>query len=265
MLHSWASTDDPIDRKELEKIRGFLVYVSLTYKALVPYLKGIHLTLESWRPDRDEEGWKLPAKEREQLESDFDSPPTVVKQVPRFKSDIRAIRKLTESCTPPKLLARPSKGSKAVIVFGDASGEGFGTSLWTYGSTSVHTEHGLWTKEYGSRSSNFRELYNLILRLESLVQSGQLENGSEVFMFTDNSTSESAFYRGTSTSFLLFELVLRARRMEMLGQIFLRVVWVAGTRMNDCTGNRRSFTRRLKDWRNGRRSHAPLRPSESLV
>jgi hypothetical protein len=36
-----------IPHKTLESIRGFLVYVARTYTALVPYLKGIHLTLDS--------------------------------------------------------------------------------------------------------------------------------------------------------------------------------------------------------------------------
>jgi len=42
--------------KELEKGRGFLVYLSRTYPSIVPYLKGIHLTIDSWRPNRDEDG-----------------------------------------------------------------------------------------------------------------------------------------------------------------------------------------------------------------
>jgi hypothetical protein len=37
-----------------------MVYVSMTYTSLIPYLKGIYLTLNSWRPDRDKEGWKDP-------------------------------------------------------------------------------------------------------------------------------------------------------------------------------------------------------------
>ena len=40
-LSKWASSDSPINRRDLERIRGFLVYVSLTFKSLVPYLKGI--------------------------------------------------------------------------------------------------------------------------------------------------------------------------------------------------------------------------------
>lgn len=49
----------PIPFKRLESNRGYLVYLSRPYPALVPYLKGIHLTLDSWRPHRDASGWKL--------------------------------------------------------------------------------------------------------------------------------------------------------------------------------------------------------------
>jgi hypothetical protein len=44
--------------KTAESFWGFLVYVSRTYKSLVPYLKGIHLSLDSWRSNRDEDGWR---------------------------------------------------------------------------------------------------------------------------------------------------------------------------------------------------------------
>jgi hypothetical protein len=38
---------DTIDYKPLESYRGFLIYISRTYPAITPYLKGIHLTLDS--------------------------------------------------------------------------------------------------------------------------------------------------------------------------------------------------------------------------
>jgi len=54
--------EDPgkFDFKKLESERGSLVYVMRTYPAMRPYLRGIHATLDSWRPGRDEDGWKLP-------------------------------------------------------------------------------------------------------------------------------------------------------------------------------------------------------------
>jgi hypothetical protein len=48
-----------LSHKELLLDRGFLVYVTRTYPAMVPYLKGFHLTIKTWRGGRDSEGWKL--------------------------------------------------------------------------------------------------------------------------------------------------------------------------------------------------------------
>ncbi|KAL7581491.1 hypothetical protein ACA910_022060 [Epithemia clementina (nom. ined.)] len=65
-LKEWAQ-QDTINRKALERVCGFLVYVSLTYSMITTYLKGIHLTLVSWRPDRDESGWKMTPREWAEL------------------------------------------------------------------------------------------------------------------------------------------------------------------------------------------------------
>jgi hypothetical protein len=48
-----------IPHKKLESIRGFSVYVARTYTTMVPYLKGIHLTLDSWRDKRAADGWPV--------------------------------------------------------------------------------------------------------------------------------------------------------------------------------------------------------------
>jgi hypothetical protein len=53
-----AESTNLFDYKELESIRGFLIYVARTYPAFTPYLKGIHLTLDSWRPGRRGDGWR---------------------------------------------------------------------------------------------------------------------------------------------------------------------------------------------------------------
>ena len=130
-LKGWAATGGKINRKELERVRGFLVYVSLTFDTMVPYLKGIHLTLETWRSDRDAEGWRLPEKDRRKQKvsevSNQEAPPKEVSPAPRFASDVAALSELTKDEIPPKILARPRKGAKVAIIFGDASGEGFGS------------------------------------------------------------------------------------------------------------------------------------------
>jgi hypothetical protein len=47
-----------LTHKELERKRGFLIYITQTYSAMVPYLKEIHQTLETWRPNRNASGWR---------------------------------------------------------------------------------------------------------------------------------------------------------------------------------------------------------------
>jgi hypothetical protein len=45
--------------KRLEQIRGFMCHIAMTYKTITPFLKGFHLTLASYLPQRDLDGWKL--------------------------------------------------------------------------------------------------------------------------------------------------------------------------------------------------------------
>ncbi len=59
---------------------------------------------------------------------------------------------------------------------------------------------------------------------------GVLE-GTEVFLFTDNSTSEAAFFNGSSTSEKLFELMLKVRKMEMDNGSKIHLCHVSGERM----------------------------------
>jgi hypothetical protein len=63
----------------------------------------------------------------------------------------------------------------------------------------------------------------------SVIQHGLA--GSELFIFTDNQTAESTFWKGHSSSPKLFELVLRLRKLEMEHGILLHVIHVSGKRM----------------------------------
>ena len=46
-----------LERANMESIRGFLVYVARTYRDMNPYIKGLHLNLDSCRPFRGNKGW----------------------------------------------------------------------------------------------------------------------------------------------------------------------------------------------------------------
>jgi hypothetical protein len=53
---------DCLPLTRLLQIRGFLIYVVRTYPWINPYMKGLHLTIDSWRPFRGPDGLKLRGK-----------------------------------------------------------------------------------------------------------------------------------------------------------------------------------------------------------
>ncbi|KAL7558184.1 hypothetical protein ACA910_016237 [Epithemia clementina (nom. ined.)] len=185
---------------------------------MVLYLKGLHLTLESWRPDRDTNGWRITPqkwsallKENEEYahcDGGNDNPSNYVTVVPRFKDNVNALAMLTKSQTPPQILVRPNSTGQAAILFGNASGTRIGSSLWLQGTREIKAEHGIWTRAYGEQSFNFCELFNLVEHVSMLVKDNTITRAVKLSVFTDNSTVESAFYRGTSKSKLLYNLVL---------------------------------------------------------
>ena len=70
-----------------------------------------------------------------------------------------------------------------------------------------------------------------------MAEANELE-GSEIFIFTDNSTAEAAFFKGSSKSRVLLELILDLCELEMKCRTKIHFVHVAGTRMiaqgSDC-------------------------------
>jgi hypothetical protein len=89
---------------------------------------------------------------------------------------------------------------------------------------------GIWGSDEEGESSNFKEFENIVATVEEEATQGDLK-GAHLFLFTDNSTVESALYRGNSTSKKLFHLVVRLRKVEMDQGATVTVCHVAGKRM----------------------------------
>jgi len=84
----------PFAHKELERKRGFLIYVTRTYPSLVPFLKGIHFTLDSWQTGRDQDGWKALSQVSAHLQMEIPSSsqhPPQVYGVPRLECDLNSL------------------------------------------------------------------------------------------------------------------------------------------------------------------------------
>jgi hypothetical protein len=130
---------DMTNHNMLERTRGFLVYVARTYKTMAPFLLGFHLTFDSWRPGRNEEGWQLRQAEVEaSLESDEKSdteevhggeeraPSRLVLALPILRDDLNILIQIMEAEAPPLRRVRASRKANILYGFGEAPGSGFG-------------------------------------------------------------------------------------------------------------------------------------------
>ena len=209
---------------------------------MLPYLRGFYLTMNSWRPGRDARGWKLPAGAYAAMMAEmrgagtwtapsfnnYRGPPFVTAS-PLMFDQLSALSKLFGSPEPTLRLIRGASIYEAWYVFGDASGEGFGSS-WVDKKGSISFRFGIWGEEGEGSSSNYHELRNLVETLERLGELGELV-GKEIFLFTDNAVSESVAAKGSSASPKLYDLVVRLYRLEMKYLCKVDLIHVAGTRM----------------------------------
>eukprot|EP00956_Cyclotella_meneghiniana_P007532 scaffold10178_cov23-Cyclotella_meneghiniana.AAC.4 len=245
-----AREDKLVPHKRLEQIRGFAIYVSRTYDWTPPYLKGLHLTIDSWRAGRKKDGWKakrpksrfviwewegeqwidVRPDEYAEVTADDTEAPEMVTPVPRLYRDVEAMRKLFESETPAVSVIRPQDSlTTAGYLMGDASGKGFGSALWEE-REDIDWEAGYYGRQMQEESSNFRESNNLTTRLEQLEKEGKIA-GKEIFIITDNMAYEGCFYKGHSTSERLSDVILRLRLLQRRTGTIVHVIHVAGTRM----------------------------------
>jgi hypothetical protein len=187
---SWLPAQPGVNFKRLESLRGFLVQMQRTYPALTPYLKGIHLTLDSWPPGRNTERWKDKAYTDENSywdvnegtcipwEEAITTAPTVVQPVPRYAKDLDALAELLAGDTPPLHYLRQQKVHVALYGFVDASGQGYGSSIEHRGGGVTYT-YNIWGPDEESHTLNFRELHNRTKKMEAYIVEGILQ-GAEV-------------------------------------------------------------------------------------
>jgi hypothetical protein len=148
--------------KSLESARGFMIYVSRTYRPMIPFLLEIHHTLDSWRPSRREDGWRqnrlimiMEGYEDEAAPNLGQSavlPPSMVKAAKRLADDLRVLTMLIYPEVPPLQRLTGSSKLKILYGFGDSSGNGFGWSI-NFGEE-IRYKHGLWYETLCEEHSN---------------------------------------------------------------------------------------------------------------
>jgi hypothetical protein len=99
---------------------------------------GLHMSIDGWRPGRDDEGWRLIQAEVEaSIDSDKEGddgelnpsgtilPPGQVKAVPRLLSDLKVMMEITAAEDPSLRRVRARRKVNILYFYGDASGSGF--------------------------------------------------------------------------------------------------------------------------------------------
>lgn len=162
-----------LDHKHLEQVWGFLQYVTHTYSGMTPYMIGFHLTIDGWRGNRLDTGWRKKdslkgrssagacgdggagkemltmeqtlSQTREDMDLGSSLPeevPKFDKAVPHFLPDLLALRALMSCENPPLKRARCSKVATAIYSFVDASGRGFESTIQV--GSKVFFQYGQW-------------------------------------------------------------------------------------------------------------------------
>lgn len=103
--------NDSLDHKNLGRVRGVFIHLQRTYPVPTPFLKGMHLTLDGWRENRDYEMW---AVLKHKWETSTTPPPPLteapkrVVPAPRLKDDLHNLAVLLSPPEPPTRIIRAS-------------------------------------------------------------------------------------------------------------------------------------------------------------
>jgi hypothetical protein len=110
---------------------------------------------------------------------------------------------------PTQVFLRAAKVYIIIYDFADASGSGFGSTVLLGGS--IHYRIGTCGSDSEDNSSNFQEFKNVVDTLCEEAKRGALKDAL-IILCTDNSTAESAFAKGNSSSKTLFNAGSKCER-----------------------------------------------------
>jgi hypothetical protein len=153
---------------------------------------------------------------------------SIVTRVLRLQATLMELTNLED---PPDVPIRAVVPDATYLV-GDASGVGFRSTNWTQHDNFFAADYRTWHDSVTTDdSSNFREAGNLIIMTKALIREGKLKEGSELFVFPNNSVAEWTFYKGSSSSLKLHKMILELRKIEMESQFIIHFIWIAGKQM----------------------------------
>ena len=246
---------------ELRRIAGLGVNVTEIYDDARAYLKGFFNAVESFRADRDRNGWRIkdgvdgpvepelgedsgltPAELEIAIEEARDLDvrdvgpteagagyPEMTRITDKLVVHTEALLELFDSDEPLALFVRPSSSSKFRYYVGDASREGLGGGT-QFPDGTIRGRRGVWDSKFASGGSNLREAQNQVNHLLGEVRVG-LHDGCAVWAFTDNGCWSAVWRKGLSSAEHLFRLMLQLKIACREHEVYLSVCHISGNRM----------------------------------
>jgi hypothetical protein len=258
-----SRTVSVLSTAELRRIAGLGINVTDVYKDARCYLKGFFNAVESFRANRDLNGWRLQVEMEAGLNSDSElrddsgltisqletameaaeelelqdastakaaeGYPLTTKITPELISHCEALLDLFDSDTPRTVFIRPASAHSYRYYVGDASREGLGGAT-QFPDGSIKGRRGVWNADFAEGGSNLREAQNQVNHLIREIRAG-MHDGCELWAFTDNGCWSAVWLKGLSTAKHLFELVLKLKIECRIHEVYLHVCHISGTRM----------------------------------
>jgi hypothetical protein len=257
-----AGIGDSLATAELRRIAGLGVNVTEVYQDARPYLKGFFNAIESFRADRDHNGWRIRTgadldlaqsgiiddcaltplqvqiamDSAESLEINDASTSAAMVGYPLLTSitsellaHCEALIELFDGDLPREVFIRPASASQFRYYVGDASAEGLGGAT-QFPDGTIRGRRGVWDPKFAEGGSNLREATNQVNHLIREIRTG-IHDGCELWAFTDNAVWSAVWLKGLSTAKHLFDLVLRLRIECRLHEVYLHVCHISGDRM----------------------------------
>ena len=233
-----ANLESHIDTAELRRMAGLGVHVTEVYTYGRSFLKGFFNALESFRGDRDLDGWRLTDRmlAAKALETEdatrreaAEGYPLTTRITEELVEHAQAMLDMFYTEEPMAIPIRPTDKSKLRYGAFDASAEGFGGGT-QYPDDHFEESHGLWIAKFADGGSNLREAQAQGNHLLEAIQAGK-HDGCELWFFTDNSAWSAVWLKGMSKAKHLFKIVLQLKLECMKHEVWLNIRHASGNRM----------------------------------
>jgi hypothetical protein len=227
-----------IETAELRRVAGLGVHLTEVYPAGRCYLKGYYNAIESWRDNRDINGWRFDEITEEAARLDIDDTPLeefakgypiATRLTPEMILHTKALLRIFSGDKPIMLPLRPSDAHKVRYIVGDASNEGFAIAT-QYPNQVIDSRDGLWEEAFAEGGSNLREAQNIANTILLDVRAGK-HDGCELWVFTDNAVWSAVWGKGMSSARHLFSLVVDLKVECMDHEVYLQMCHISGDRM----------------------------------